>query len=111
VRALSGGTYHLELRGDLAFDFQVTTETTAASEVTLHIHAEGAGAHTLEIRGSNLQLQEAGTQKIDLRPGHDIELVSHGRVVTTGTPWVVVVIPDGALSAHREVTGSSGTKE
>jgi Glycosyl hydrolase family 9/Cellulase N-terminal ig-like domain len=111
VAALSGGIYHLELRGDRAFDFRVTAETPAANEVTLHIHAEGAGAHVLEIRGSNLRFKEAGTQKIELNPGHDAELVSHGRIVTTGTPWVIVVIPDGVLSAHREVTGYSGVKE
>jgi len=101
----------VELRADRAFDFKVTAETTAANEVTLHIHAEGAGAHTLEIRGSNLQLQEAVTQNIALRPGHDAELVSRGRIVATGTPWVIVVIPDGVLSAHREVTGIAGVKE
>ncbi|MGB7461440.1 MAG: glycoside hydrolase family 9 protein [Candidatus Acidiferrum sp.] len=111
VAALSGGIYHVELRADRAFDFKVTAETTAANEVTLHIHAEGAGAHTLEIRGSNLQLQEAVTQNIALRPGHDAELVSRGRIVATGTPWVIVVIPDGVLSAHREVTGIAGVKE
>jgi len=111
VAALSGGIYRVELRADRAFDFKVTAETTAANEVTLHIHAEGAGAHTLEIRGSNLQLQEAVTQNIALRPGHDAELVSRGRIVATGTPWVIVVIPDGVLSAHREVTGIAGVKE
>ena len=111
VAALSGGIYHVELRADRAFDFKVTAETTAANEVTLQIHAEGAGAHTLEIRGSNLQLQEAVTQNIALRPGHDAELVSRGRIVATGTPWVIVVIPDGVLSAHREVTGIAGVKE
>jgi hypothetical protein len=111
VTALSGGVYHLELRGDRAFDFKVTAETTVANEVTLHIRAEGAGAHTLEIRGSNLQLKEAGTQKIELRPGHDVDLVSHAQIVTASTPWVVVVIPDGVLSAHQEVTGYSGFKE
>lgn len=111
VAALSGGIYHVELRADRAFDFKVTAETTAANEVTLHIHAEGAGAHTLEIRGSNLQLQEAVTRNIALRPGHDAELVSRGRIVAAGTPWVIVVIPDGVLSAHREVTGIAGVKE
>jgi hypothetical protein len=111
VAALSGGIYHLELRGDRAFNLQVMAETTVANEVTLHIHAEGAGAHTLEIKGSNLQFKEAGTQKIELRAGHDAELVRHGRIVATGTPWVVVVIPDGVLSAHQEVTGYSGAKE
>jgi hypothetical protein len=38
-------------------------------------------------------------------------LLSHGRIVATGTPWVIVVIPDGVLNAHREVTGISGVSE
>src|SRR4029077_17589577 len=104
VAALSGGIYHLELRGGRAFDFKVTVEKMSGNEVTLRIHAEGAGAHTLEIKGSNLELKEAGTQKIELSAGHYAELVSRGRIIATGTPWVIVVIPDGVLSAHREIT-------
>jgi glycosyl hydrolase family 9/cellulase-like Ig domain-containing protein len=111
VAALSGGTYHVELRGDRAFDFKVTVEKMSGNEVTLRIHAEGAGAHTLEIKGSNLELTEAGTQKIELSSGHDAELLSRGRIIATGTPWVIVVIPDGVLSAHREITGIGGVRE
>jgi hypothetical protein len=56
-------------------------------------------------------LKQAGTQKIELSSGHDAELVSRGRIIATGTPWVIVVIPDGVLSAHREITGIGGIKE
>jgi hypothetical protein len=105
ITALSGGIYHVDLRPSRVFDFDVATETTHDGEVTLRIHAEGAGVHTLEVKTYNLGMQEPGTQTIELRPGHDAEVVRQGRVPASGTPWVIVVIPDGSLNEHREVTG------
>jgi Glycosyl hydrolase family 9/Cellulase N-terminal ig-like domain len=111
LTALSGGTYHLALRGDRAFDFTVSTERATAGEVVLRIHAEGSGVHTLEVRASNLEFKEPGTHKIELRPGHDADLIGHARVMNYSTPWVIVVIPDGVLNEHREVTGLDETKK
>ena len=108
VTALSGGVYHLELRASRAADFTVSVEATDANELTLRIHGEGAGVHTLEVRTHNLELHEPDTQRMELRPDHDAELVMHAHILTSTTPWVLVVIPDGSLSAHREVTGISG---
>jgi len=107
LTALSGGVYRVELRPDRAFDFQVSADATPSNEVKLRIHAEGAGAHTLEIRTSNLDYKDASIQKIELRPGRDAELTSTARITNPGTPWVIVIIPDGLLNEHREVTGSS----
>jgi len=56
-------------------------------------------------------LHEPGTQTIELRPGRDAELVIRARVLTSATPWVIVVIPDGFLSAHREITGINGIQK
>jgi len=110
VTALSGGVYHVELRPDRAFAFDVSAQNTGQNQVKLRIHATGAGAHSLEIRASNLEIEQAGAQKIELSPGHDFELVRDARVVSPETPWVVVVIPDGVLNEHQEVTGTvSGT--
>jgi hypothetical protein len=110
LTALSAGTYHLDLQKNEAFDFQFSTETTEGNQVKLHVHAEGSGAHTLEIRTSNLELEEPGTQKIELRPGHDVDLSRTGKIIAPGTPWVVVVIPDGMLNEHQEITGSNPIK-
>jgi hypothetical protein len=107
--ALSGGTYHVDLREDHAFDFEVSAEPAKGNAVKLHIHAKGAGVHTLEIRTSNIDFSEPGMQKIELRPGHDAEILQEGRILTSGTPWVIVVIPDGALNLHRELTGVDAT--
>jgi Glycosyl hydrolase family 9/Cellulase N-terminal ig-like domain len=110
LTALSGGTYRLDLRKNEALDFQVAADTAQVNQVKLHLHAEGNGAHTLEIRTSNLELGEQETQKIDLRPGHDLDLNRTGKIIAPGTPWVVVVIPDGKLNEHQEITGSNPTK-
>ena len=106
ITALSGGVYHVELRPDRAFAFIVSAENAGQNQVKLHIHAAGAGTHSLEIRASNLELPQPGNEKMQLSPGHDFELVRDARVVNTETPWVVVVIPDGLLNEHQEVTGS-----
>jgi hypothetical protein len=111
VTALSGGVYHLELRASRAVDFTVSVEATHANELTLRIHGEGAGIHTLEVRTHNLELHEPDTQRIELRPDHDAELVMHAQILTSSTPWVFVVIPDGSLSAHREVTGINALRK
>ncbi|MGH9744471.1 MAG: hypothetical protein ACRD51_19180, partial [Candidatus Acidiferrum sp.] len=85
LTALSGGIYHIELRPSKAFDFDVSTETTHDNEVTLRIHAEGAGVHTLEVKTYNVEFHEPGTQRIELRAGHDAELVRQGHVRESGT--------------------------
>ena len=83
----------------------MSTETAAPDEVKLRIHAEGAGTHTLEIRTSNLEFNEPGTLKAEVRSGHDAELTRQGRITSPETPWVIVVIPDGVMNEHREATG------
>jgi hypothetical protein len=111
LTALSGGVYQVDLRASRAFDFNVSVEPTHANELTLRIHAEGAGVHTLEVKTQNLEFHEPSTQTIELRPGHDAELVRHARILASGTPWVIVVIPDGSLGAHREVTGINSIRK
>jgi hypothetical protein len=111
LTALSGGVYHVEVRPSRAFDFTVSVEATSANELTLRIHGEGAGVHTLEVKTHNLEFHGSSTQTIELRPGHDAELVRHADVLASGTPWVIVVIPDGCLSAHQEVAGINGIRK
>jgi len=111
LTALSGGVYYVDLRASRAFDFNVSVEATLANELTLRIHADGAGVHTLEVKTHNLKIDGLSTPTIELRPGHDVELVRHAQILASGTPWVIVVIPDGSLSAHREVTGINGIRK
>ncbi len=105
LTALSSGLYHVDLRANEAFDFQAAADESQAHSVTIHIHAEGSGVHAIEVRTSNIELSEPATQKIELHPGQNMELTRHGRIMTPGTPWVVVVVPDQSLDRHQEVTG------
>jgi hypothetical protein len=111
LTALSGGVYYVDLRASRVFDFNVSVQATLANELTLRIHADGAGVHTLEVKTHNLKIDGPSTPTIELRPGHDVELVRHAQILASGTPWVIVVIPDGSLSAHREVTGINGIRK
>jgi hypothetical protein len=111
LTVLSGGVYHVELRASRAFDFKVSVEAAHGNGLTLRIHAEGAGVHKFAVKTQNLKLHEQSTQTIELSAGHDAELVIHADILSSGTPWVIVVIPDGTLSAHREVTGISGIQK
>ena len=107
LTVLPGGMYHIELRPDRAFQFSVSVEAGGQNQIKLHVHAEGAGVHSLEIRASNLDFQPPATNKIELRPGHDYDLVRESRAVNAATPWIVVVIPDGVLNQHQEISGMS----
>ncbi len=60
LTALSGGVYPVEMRASKALDFEVTTDAAHGEDVTVRIHADGAGAHTLEVRSYNLEMKRAG---------------------------------------------------
>jgi hypothetical protein len=103
---LAGGSYYVDLRPDRVLDFKVTSQQLGHNEVILRVSAEGAGHHTFTIRTDNLTLKGAGQQEINLSSGSVRETVWHANVVSTKTPWVAVVIPDGTLSERREIAGS-----
>jgi glycosyl hydrolase family 9/cellulase-like Ig domain-containing protein len=107
VTILPGGIYHVDLRPDHALDFKVASQDLGRNEVVLRISAEGAGRHTFTIRSDNLTLTEAPQQEVNLTSAGAHELVWHAHVVSSNTPWVAVVIPDGILSNRRELTASS----
>jgi len=106
VTVLPGGFYEIDLRPDRVLDFQVTSEDRGHNDVVLRVSAEGGGRHTFTLRTENLTLKESSKQEIDLTSGGVRVDVWHAHVVSPTTPWVVVVIPDGALNERREATGS-----
>ena len=106
VTVLPGGLYHLDLRREHVLDFKVTFQDLGHHEIALRVSAEGAGNHTFAIRSDNLILREPATQKVDLIAGNPTEALWHARVVSSETPWVALVIPDGVASERREVTGA-----
>jgi hypothetical protein len=106
VTVLPGGLYRLDLRQDHAFDFNFSFQDTGHHEIVLRVSAQGIGAHTFTIRCDNLILREPATQKVDLIAGNSKETFWHARVVSSETPWVALVFPDGVVSERREVTSA-----
>jgi Glycosyl hydrolase family 9/Cellulase N-terminal ig-like domain len=107
LTVLPGTTYSLDLRRSQVLDFKVSFDASEGNEIAIHARASGAGDHTFSIRSDNLVLSGALTQNVHLSGGTQKEIVWRAHVVSTETPWVALVIPDGELSKRAEVTGAS----
>jgi Glycosyl hydrolase family 9/Cellulase N-terminal ig-like domain len=107
LTALSGGAYDLELRRAKAFDFKVTTETEDSGDIVLRVSVRGAGRHVFSIRADNLEIKDAVQQTIEMKSENARDAIWHAHITSPETPWVAVIIPDGALLRRREVTGTA----
>jgi hypothetical protein len=110
LAALSTGIYQLDLRRRNAVDFTVESKTVNATDIQLQLTAEGAGAHTFTAKVDNLDLTGPDTVKVDLGHHGPHEIIWHARVIDPASPWVAVVLQDGSISQHRELTGVAGAK-
>jgi Glycosyl hydrolase family 9/Cellulase N-terminal ig-like domain len=110
LAVLPGTTYALDLRANQVLDFKVSFDATEHNEIVIRTLANGAGDHTFSIRSDNLVLSGARTQNVHLSGGTRKEIIWHAHVVSTETPWVALVIPDGELSKRAEVTGASSPR-
>jgi hypothetical protein len=110
LTALSAGTYQLDIRKDKAVDFNVESKEINSKEILLQLTTEGAGAHTFTAKVDNLDLIGPSTVQVDLGQHSKRQISWHARVIDAGSPWVAVVLPDGSLSQHRELTGVAGAK-
>jgi Glycosyl hydrolase family 9/Cellulase N-terminal ig-like domain len=106
VTVLPGGRYDLDLRGDHVLDFKVTYQEVGHNEVVVRISGQGGGRHSFVVRSDNLTLREPTKQEMALTPGNTAEVIWHAQVVSSETPWVAVIVPDGDQSERREVTGA-----
>jgi hypothetical protein len=106
VTILPGGRYDLDLRGDHVLDFKITYQEMGRNEVVVRISGEGGGRHSFVVRSDNLTLREPTKQEMALTPGNTAEVIWHAQVVSSETPWVAVIVPDGDQSERREVTGA-----
>jgi len=104
LTVLSGGLYSLDLRPGAALDFKVSADLRG-SELILHLHAEGAGSHKFELRAANLSSHDASAVTLSLYAGQPRDITAHFQVLSRATPWILVVIPDGQLNAHQELSG------
>ena len=107
LTVLPGTTYSLDLRANQVLDFKVSFDAADHNEIVIRALANGAGDHTFSIRSDNLVLSGVMTQNVHLSVGAQKEIVWHAHVVSTETPWVALVIPDGELSKRVEVTSVS----
>ncbi len=110
LTALSAGSYQLDLRRDKAVDFSVSSKELASNEVLLQVAAQGTGAHTFTVRVNNLALMEPNTKPVDLSERSKSEITWHARVIDQASPWVAIVLPDGQLNQHQEMTGIAVSK-
>ncbi|HZD48661.1 MAG TPA: carboxypeptidase-like regulatory domain-containing protein [Silvibacterium sp.] len=108
LTVLSGGTYRVELRHDKALDFEVATEAEGTDGLVLRLSARGEGKHLFSIRADNLEIGGPDEIAVNLDPGRNGDAVWHARIVSRNTPWIAVIIPDGAIDRRREVSGASG---
>ena len=106
LTALAGGTYSLDLRGDHAVAFSASSEPgTEPESIILRATARGAGRHSFSLRTDNLDLSDPETVSVDLGKERSQVISWHARVVDRSTPWVAVVLQDGLLRTHAELSG------
>ncbi|MGB8480861.1 MAG: glycoside hydrolase family 9 protein [Acidobacteriaceae bacterium] len=110
LTALSAGSYQLDLSREKAIDFSVSSKGLTSNKVLLQVAAEGMGTHTFTARVNNLDLIGPDTKPVDLGEHHKSEITWHARVIDPTSPWVAVVLPDGQLNQHQELTGIAANK-
>ncbi len=108
LTALSAGSYQLDLRQSKAVDFTASSKELPSHEVQLHLSAEGAGTHAFTARVDNLELLGPNTKLVDFGRHGKREIRWRARVVDPASPWVAVLLPDGKLNRHQELTGIAG---
>jgi hypothetical protein len=99
-------SYHLDLRQDHAFDYELSTLPTGADGVRIVLKAHGSGRHGFRVRTDNLTLSE-GEKELTLSPGGWGILEWQGSVGSPNTPWTAVVIADEDLTNRKELTGNA----
>jgi hypothetical protein len=110
LHTLAAGSYHLDLRRASAVDFTVDATVAAAHKVVLHLAANGAGSHAFSIRVDNLELLDPESVKLDLGSHGLGEIRWRARLIDPHSPWVAVVLADGSLERHQELSGVEATK-
>jgi hypothetical protein len=105
LTALAGGAYAIDLRGGHAAAFVASSAPDGPEMIVVRAVAQGAGKHVLSVRADNLEVSDPMTASIDLGTQGSHAITWHARIVDPSTPWVAVVLKDGALSDHAELTG------
>ena len=105
LAALAGGADSIDLRRGHAVTFAATSESSGPESVILRATVDGTGQHTFTVRADNLDLSSPESISVDLG-NHGSQIVAwHARVRDKSTPWVAVILRDGSLEAHGELSG------
>ena len=105
--ALAGGAHSIDLRRGHAVTFAVSSESAGPEAIILHATIDGAGRHTVSVRADNLDLSDPDSVSMDLGNRGSRMVVWHARIVDKSTPWVAVVLRDGSLDGHAELSGAA----
>ncbi|MGC2638979.1 MAG: glycoside hydrolase family 9 protein [Acidobacteriaceae bacterium] len=105
LTALAGGVYAIDLRGDHAASLAASWASGDSGEIVLRATVEGAGEHAISVRADNLEVTEPTSEPVHLGSKGSQVVTWHARIVDPSTPWVAVVLKDGAMSDHVELSG------
>jgi hypothetical protein len=82
----------------------VSQESTTVGHVSFRAKVEGTGRVQLAIRTSNLKVGNL-EQEVQLEAGKPHAIVWTAAVISAREPWVAVIVPNGDLSARKELVG------
>lgn len=101
---LTGPELAPETPSDAALDFRLEQTTHRDGQVTITLTAHGAGKHRFAVRTDNLTLNgEEKELTLSADPGETFTW--KGQIITPDAPWIAVVVPDGALTGRKDITG------
>jgi len=108
LTALAGGNYTVDLRRNHAITFAATSAPgSEPGSIVLTATVDGAGRHTFSLRADNLTISDPPTASVDLGSHSTRRLTWHARITDRSTPWVAVVLHDGSLEGHADLTGTA----
>jgi hypothetical protein len=110
LTVLSAGAYQLDLRQSKAVDFTVKSKTISSTEILLQLSCEGSGTHTFTVKVDNLYLIGPSIMQVALGQHNTHEMAWRARIIDNSSPWVAVILPDGSINQHRELTGLAAAK-
>jgi len=105
LAVLSAGSYRVDLRKGKAVETTARVRNEGPQDVIVQLEAEGTGPHRFTLRADNLQLTEPAEQEAVLEQGHKHAVIWHARIADARTPWVGVIMQDGDVERHIELTG------
>jgi hypothetical protein len=86
------------------FALDVAQEANAPGHVTIRAQVAGTGRVQMTLRSSNLQVANP-TQEVHLEAGKPQTMVWNAAISSAREPWVAVLVPNGDLSARKELVG------